>query len=85
MDEQDGRCAKRQSFSCTSSFLPAERIHCGRRGRACVELGLVPLHEGFARLRQCSIWVPAIDSPQTTSGRSVNDLISLFSDRYPIC
>lgn len=69
----------------TPPFLPAECIRCGRGGRACVELGLVPLHEGFARLSQCPSWVPATDTPQTTSGMSVNDLISPFSNRYPIC
>lgn len=69
----------------TSSFLPAECIHCGRGGRTCVEPGLVPLRKGFARLSGCPRWMPAIDTPQATSGMSVSDLILPFSNRYPIC
>lgn len=70
---------------CASSFLPAECIRSGRGGRACVEPGLVPLCKGFARLSGCPSGVPAIDTPQVTSGMSVSDLISLFSNKYPIC
>jgi len=64
------------------SFLSAECIRYGRGGRASVEPGSVPLCKGFARLSGCPSWVPATDVPQATSGMSVSDLISLFSNRY---
>lgn len=41
--------------------------------------------KGFARLNGCPSWVPAADPPQATIRMTVRDLISLFSNRYPIC
>lgn len=84
MNEHKDSHAKPHSL-CASSFLPAECIHHGKGGRACVEPELVPLRKGFARLSGCPSWVPATDPPQATSRMSVRDLILLFSNRYPIC
>lgn len=84
MNEHNDSHAKPHSL-CALSFLPAECIHHGKGGRACVEPELVPLRKGFARLSGCPSWVPAKDPPQATSRMSVRDLILLFSNRYPIC
>lgn len=73
------------SSSLALSFLPAECVHCGRGGRAGVEPGMMPLHKGFCKAERMPQVGACIDTSPATSGMSVNDLISPFSNRYPTC